>query len=151
METNRHAVHTQRLDRLVEVDLALFDVVSLRLQLLRDVGRRDRAEELALVADARRERQRDLLELFSERLRGAAALVLGGFEALPLLLDTLQVAGRRFVRQTMRQQIVPRVAGLDVHDVAGLAEVLDGLAKNDFHESAPIESPVRRRVRRSGS
>ena len=44
VKTNRDAVHAQGFDRLMEVDLSLFDVESLRLELLRDVGRRHRTE-----------------------------------------------------------------------------------------------------------
>ena len=44
----------------------------------------DRAEQLALFADARGEGELNLLELLRERLRRVAALVLRGLEARAL-------------------------------------------------------------------
>ena len=147
VQADRHAIDAERLDRLVQVDLALLDVEALRLELLRDVGRRDGAEQLAFFADARREGERDLLELLGEPCARAAALVLGRLEAIALLLDALQVARRRLVGEAAREQIVAGVARLDLHDVARLAEVLDRLAKDDFHGETPIDSGLRGRAR----
>src|SRR3954469_15904910 len=137
MEPNRNAINTERLDRLVQVDLTLLDVESLRFQLLRDVRRRNGTEELSFIADARGEGQRDLLEARRQALRRLTALILSRFETITLLLDALQVPGRRFVGEIARKQIVASVAVLDLHDVPGLAEVLDGLTKNDFHKELP--------------
>src|SRR6185437_9647219 len=110
-----------------------------RVELLGDVGRGHRAEELALVADASRKGERDLLQLVRESLRDAAALVLGCLEAITLELNALEIARRRFVREAAREQIVASVTGLDLHNVARLAEILDRLAENDFHDETPIE------------
>ena len=110
VQADRDAVDAERLDRLVQIDLPLLDVEALRLELLRDVGRRDRTEQLALFADARREGERHLLELLGELLRRAATLVLGRLEAIALLLDALQVARRRLVGEAVRQEIVAGVA-----------------------------------------
>src|SRR5215218_4405128 len=55
VQLDRHAVHAERLDGIVQVDQALLDVEALRGELLGDVGRRDGAEQLAFLADARRE------------------------------------------------------------------------------------------------
>ena len=93
---------------------------ALRLELLRDVGRRDRAEQLAFVADARREGERHLLELFRDALRRAAPLVLGGFEAIAFLLNALQVARRRLVREAVRKEVVAGVAGFTFTTSPGL-------------------------------
>ena len=40
VQPHRHAVHTERLDRLVQVDLSLFDVNALRGQLCGDIAGR---------------------------------------------------------------------------------------------------------------
>ena len=55
------------------------------------------------------------------------------FSAIPLLLNALQIARGRFVRQTVRQQVIPRIARLHLHDIAWRTEILDCLAENDFH------------------
>jgi hypothetical protein len=81
VQPERHAVDAERLDRLVQVDLAPLDVVPLGLELLRDVGRGHRPEQLAFLADARGERDRDLGQLVGELLRRPAAGLLGGLEA----------------------------------------------------------------------
>src|SRR6185369_9403744 len=66
VQLHGHAVDAQRLDRLVQVDEPLLDVEALRVELLGDVGRRDGAEELALLADAGGEGELHLLELLRE-------------------------------------------------------------------------------------
>ena len=38
VQAHRHAEHAERLEWLVQVDLTFFDLESLRLQLMRDVG-----------------------------------------------------------------------------------------------------------------
>src|SRR3954468_20149170 len=106
MKTDRNTVDAKCLDRLVEIDLALFDMKTLSLELLRDIGGRHRAEELAFLADARREGQLHLLELFGETLRGATALIFRGLEAITLLLNALEVARSRREGDAVRQQVV---------------------------------------------
>ena len=90
-------------------------------------------EELALFADTRRECQRYLLELLGLTLCCGTTLVLRRIEAIALLLDSLEVAGRRFVSEAVRQQIVPGITRLHLHHVAWFAEVFDRLAEDDFH------------------
>ena len=51
VKADRHAVHAQRLDRLVEIDLALLEVEALRLELCRNVRRSDGAKKFAFFAD----------------------------------------------------------------------------------------------------
>jgi hypothetical protein len=51
VQADRYAIDSQRPDWLVQLDLALFDLESLRVELVRDVRRRDRAEQLALISD----------------------------------------------------------------------------------------------------
>src|SRR5256885_6831744 len=100
VEANRDLVDAKRLDRLVKVDLALLDLrKTLRMELLRDVRRGYRAEQLVFLANACRERERHLLETIRERLRLRAALVLRRLEVRLLALDALAVARSRLVRE----------------------------------------------------
>src|SRR4051812_37969398 len=92
VQADRYAVDAEGANRVVKVDQALLDVQALRLELLRDVRSGHGAEQLALLADAGREGEGDLLELGSQLLGGAAALVLGLLEASTVLLDALLVA-----------------------------------------------------------
>src|SRR4051812_19317964 len=99
VESDGHAIDAERPDRLVQLDLSLLDDEALAFQLVRDVRRRHRAEELALVANAGREGERDLLELGGELGRSAAAPLFRLLETLALLLDALAIAGSGFVRE----------------------------------------------------
>src|SRR5688500_3712501 len=133
VQAHRHAVDAERLERLVQVDLALLDVEALRLELLRDVGRRHGAEQLALVADAGGEGDRHLLELLRDLLGAGAALGLGGLEARLLERDALLVPLGRREGDAARQEVVAGEAGADGHDVAGVPQVVHGLPEDDFH------------------
>src|SRR3546814_6104925 len=82
-------VHADRLDRTVEHDLALDDLVAVGLKRLDDVAYRDRAVELAGVRRLADQRQRGAVEALGLLLGiGAAGSVLGlqtltiGFEDL---------------------------------------------------------------------
>src|SRR5439155_9282804 len=133
----------------MKIDLALFNAKALLLELLRNVSSSDGAEQLAFLANACRECERDLLELCGDFLRGPAALALGSVETIALLLDALEVSGRRLVGEVVREEIVPSVAVLDFHDVPRLSEILDGVTKDDFHEKAPGYEVGRARRRQS--
>ena len=52
MQLQRHGVRADRLDRLGQDQLAAVDIEALALEVLRDVGRRDRAVERIGLADA---------------------------------------------------------------------------------------------------
>src|SRR5688572_9523641 len=121
-----YAEDTEGLDRVVQVDLALLDLNPLGLELVRDIGGRDRTEELSLLADARRKGERNLLYPRGEVLRGIAAVALGRLESLPFGGDSLEVTGRGLVGEASREEVVAGVAGLHVHHVARVAEVFDG-------------------------
>src|SRR4051794_30299401 len=133
MQTDGHSIDAERLDRLVEIDLALLDVEALLLQLLRNVSSGDGSEQLAFLTDAGREGERHLLQFRRDLLCRVPALAFRGLEARALLLDALQVSRRRFVREVVRKKVVPRIAILDLHDVAGLSKVLHGMTKNYVH------------------
>src|SRR5829696_5199283 len=129
-----HAIDAERLDRLVQIDQALLDVEALRVELLGDVCRGDGAEQLALLADACREGELHFFEPLGQLGGRLDALVLGGLEAAALLRDALQVARRRFVGEAVGEKEVAGISVLDGDDVSWLAQVLDRLAENDFHE-----------------
>src|SRR5688500_8879750 len=130
-----HAEYAQRLERLMQIHLPLLDLEPLSLQLRRDVGRGDGTEQLSFLANARGEGERDLLELFGESLGRVATLVLRRFQPVLFLGDAFEVSGSRLEGDTARQQKIARVSVRDLHDVARLTQVLDGLTKNDFHSS----------------
>ena len=58
---------------------------------------------------------------------------------LALLLDRLEIAGRRFARQLLRNEVIPRVAVLHGDDVAAGAEAAHLLNENDFHLMNPFD------------
>src|SRR6478752_2906223 len=134
VQADRHAIHTKRLDRVVQIDLTLLDhLEALSVKLLGNIGRGDRTEELPLLTNASGEGERYSLEASGDRLRAAATLVLGRLQAGLLLSDALEVPGGGRVRDATRKQIVPGEARRNLHDVSGLAELLDRLAQDDFH------------------
>src|SRR5688500_5782718 len=137
-----HAEYAQRLERLMQIHLPLLDLEPLSLQLRRDVGRGDGTEQLSFLANARGEGERDLLELFGESLGRVATLVLRRFQPVLFLGDAFEVSGSRLEGDTARQQKIARVSVRDLHDVARLTQVLDGLTKNDFHSSGSGEWSV---------
>ena len=133
MQPDRHAVDAERLDGLVQVDEALLDVEPLRGELLRDVGRGDRPEQLAFLADARREGELHLFEALRELAGALAAFVLGRHESAALGTNALQVTRGGLIGEAAGQEEVAGIAVLDSDDVPRMSEVLDRLAKDDFH------------------
>src|SRR5688572_11494583 len=125
MEPDRHAVNAQSLDRLMQVNLALFDAMTQRLELLDDVAGGDGAEQLALLADPRRKRERHLLKDRDLTLRLLSTRVFRGLESLPLRLDLLLVAFRRDDGDAARQEVVAGEAVGDLHHIARVPELFD--------------------------
>src|SRR6185436_11886636 len=109
VQTDRDAIDAESADRLVEIDLTLFNVVALGFELVSYVRRRHRAEQFAFFTDARREGQGHLLEFGRLFGGGAAAGLFSLFEPLTLLLDPLAVAGGGLVSEASGQQIVEGV------------------------------------------
>ena len=117
----------------MQVDQALLDVEPLGGELFRDVGRRDRAEQLAFLTDACGEGELHLFEALREFARALAPLALGGFETAAFGTDALEIARCGLVGETAGEQEVASVAVLDRDDVTRMPEILDRLAQDDFH------------------
>src|SRR5271163_3440528 len=67
VQANRHEEVAERLEGLVEVDLAAVDVEALLFELLSDVGRGDRTEEVIVLAGLAGKGERNGVELRDER------------------------------------------------------------------------------------
>src|SRR5215208_1896380 len=133
-ELDRDLVAPDPLDRLGHVELAPVDAHPLGLpELLGDVGRGDRAEERAGLTCGNVEAQLCAFDLLRDLLGLLEALRLMP-RALLLVLAQLGHLGRRGrLGELARQQVVPRVAGSDVHDLAAKADLLEVLSEDDLH------------------
>ena len=127
----------QRLERLFQRDLAPVDGVALLLELVRDVARGDRAEEVVVLAHLALEDQLDGLQLLGE-LFGDDLLLgqLADGRALHLLDDGLVRRGR-LDGELAGQQVVAAVAVGDLDHIAAVAELVDVFLENDFHCISP--------------
>src|SRR5690606_3455288 len=127
--------NAEALDRLLEHHVAAvhLEIEALLVQPVGDVRRRDRAEQLRLLAGTRLERQRHVLERRSTppRLQVLATSPLLGTALL--LLELAYVRLRRLVREATRQQVVARVAAPHGDDVARAPQLRDVLPQDDFH------------------
>src|SRR5579864_1738663 len=66
VQFHRDIEFSHRLERLMQLNLAAIDVETLLLESLGDVSRRDRSEQLIVLARAALERDRQSLELFRQ-------------------------------------------------------------------------------------
>src|SRR5450432_2526352 len=124
----------ERLDGLREVDLLGVDLDALLAERVGDVARRDRPVELVLLADRARDRDAHLRERVRLGLGLLGELGRARRDDALLVLDALDVGGRRLEGVAPRQEEVARVARLDVDDLARLAEVLHVVPENDLHD-----------------
>src|ERR1019366_1318975 len=138
VQLDRNVEFAHGLQRNVEIDLAAVDREALGFQRVRDVGRGDRAEQLIVLARLAGKRQFLAGELLSQGFR--AALFLGSLAhrgGLHLLDDGL-VAGGRFNRQLVRDEVVAAIALGNFHHVAAMAELVYVFLQNDFHVSNSV-------------
>src|SRR3546814_8006829 len=113
------------LDRTVEHDLALDDLVAVGLKRLDDVAYRDRAVELAGVRRLADQRQRGAVEALGLLLGiGAAGSVLG-LQTLTVGFDDLAVGLVGAQRLLVRQQGVEGGAVLYLHHIPDAHALLD--------------------------
>src|SRR3989442_11416336 len=141
----------QLADRLGEVHLALVHVDPELLELALDVARRDRAVQLVLFADLDGEREMHIGEF--RRLGFGGALFGGALarDALGFVRDLLLIGLGGGVGETLREEIVARVAVLYLDDVARRPEMLHVLSQNDLHRilSLTVQARAFRRRRNS--
>jgi hypothetical protein len=133
-ERDRDRVAADALDRVVEADLPAVDPDLPRApDLVRDVRRRDRAEERPGGAGLHVEREHRLPQRVRDRLGlvGRRRLVAGTL-GVPLL-ELGDLRGRGPLRQLAREEEVARVAVGHVHDLAPEAELLDVVEEDDVH------------------
>ena len=138
VERDADRLQAQRLDGPVEHDLAPVDGEAARGHELGDVARGHGAVELAGVAGLADGEEGLAVELGGDRLGLLLELEVARLELGAVLLEALEVVGRRPQRLLLRQQEVARVAVLDVDDVAHLAEAADALQKNDLHACCSV-------------
>src|SRR6266566_5043507 len=136
----------QLADRLGEVHLALVHVNPELLELALDIARRDRAVELVLFADLDGEREMHVGELRRAGFGGALPR-----DALGFVRDLLLIGLGGGVGETLREEIVARVAVLYLDDVARRPEMLHVLSQNDLHRilSLTVQARAFRRRRNS--
>src|SRR5689334_19846683 len=151
MHPHPDRVAADRPDRVLELDAPAIDLMALGRQRRRDVLRGDRAEQLAFLARLAAERQRNAAQLGRGPLRlGPLGLVADA--ARPgLRRDPLLVTLGGLVGEAVGQEIVARVAWLDPHHLAGLAERPHVLAQDHFHHrlNPPVDGVDSRRRKSS--
>jgi hypothetical protein len=133
-ELDLYLDHACLLDRLVEHDLPLVDILAcLLLDGIGDVHRSDRAKEFAVVSDLGPEYDFLALELLCELLSlGSVGSVLLGSLGL-LSLDGLYVGSRSLNSEPLRDQFVPCEAVANLDSISCLACTFYVLFENYFH------------------
>src|ERR1039457_1162197 len=133
IELARHREFSELLDGLGQVNFAPLDIETVLAQRAFEIDVGNRAEELALLAGARGERERERFDPGLDRERvGALGLAPARGGAL-LMLEGAQIFLIRLDRELARQQIVARVAGADLDHVAGPSQVGEILVEYDLH------------------
>src|SRR5688572_23543937 len=122
MEANGDRMCPGGLDGVLQLDPPAIHRVTLAAESIRNVLRRDGAEPLALLPR--------LLRL----VPGGADPGLSG--------DALLVPLGGLVCQTLRQEIVASIAGLDSHHLTGPAERLDILPQYHFDHGSTLRWPT---------
>src|SRR5690606_37421077 len=129
--------------------LAALDLDAERRHRLGNVHGPDRAEQLALRARLGLDADRQALELLRACLRGRELLRRPPLELGAALLELGDVLRRRDRRLALRDQIIARVARLDLHEVSDAAQVVDLLEQNDLHQVVSNHVRGRRGARKS--
>src|SRR5687767_5465885 len=137
VQLDRDVVDADLLQRLVELHGLVVDRDALLAQRRGDLRRRHRAEQVTFGVRAALDRDRGLAELLRELLHAGDALLLLDQRERAGALDLREVRLRHRHGEPARQQVVARVAGLDLHHVADATEVLDVLLQQEFHLSHP--------------
>jgi hypothetical protein len=143
VQPDQHHVGAERLDRVLDRDRALVDLLA------RDVGDgggdlgdRDGTEEATAVTGAHLHADRCGLELLLD-LAGVVVVANGPRGACLLdRLDGLLPAAGPADRHATGDEVVAAVAVLDLDDVAGGTETVDLLGQNELHRVSPSQRPV---------
>ncbi len=151
VQRDLHVEHADRLDRALENDLRLGDVVALGLQRVGDVADADRTVELARVR--RGADQDDLGSVDAGTGLGGFVAARGvlGLETLAVGFEHLAVGFVGAQRLLVRQQEVARVAVLDGDHVADRAELLDAFEQDDFHDERSLLHDVGQQAQVAGA
>src|SRR2546430_2114853 len=133
MQLDPDAELAQLPDRLGEVHPALVDADPEFFELALNVARGDRAEQLVLFTHFHREGEVDLRD--AGRLGFGGALLRRALLGDPLRFigDLLLVGVGRRVGEALRQEVIARVAVLDLDHVARRAKMLHLFSQDDFH------------------
>src|SRR5262245_13947321 len=126
----------QRLDRLIELNTASFDLDAAGAEKVDDVLGRHRTEELAFLGRLTSHLEH---EPFDPRAQ-CLSIVLDAF-GLGVLLgldlsEVLEIAGGGREGQLLGNEVVPRVPIGDVADLAPTPNLGDVVEKNDLHRAA---------------
>ena len=115
------------------VNAAAVDFVALLFEHFRDIGARDRPENLVLFARPHFDFYGEGLKLLGHfHERGALLLFPPGDDAL-LVFNLFGRSGIRLYGQLARQQEIPRVPIGDLHSRAHLAEVRHVFTQDNLH------------------
>jgi hypothetical protein len=126
-------------DRLLEADLAAVDLQTAGItNRVRDLLRRDRAEELAVLAGAVVDGEDGLRHQRRGFLGALGCLALAALLGLQPSLRLLQCSLGGGLGELARQQIVAEVSGRNLHRLSPAAEVLDVLQEDRLrHQRSP--------------
>src|SRR5258706_7168113 len=138
VQLHGNVVLANRLQRLVESDLAAIDGEALGLKLLRDIARGDRAEEMLVLANLALEHELNLRELRGQLFRPCLLLDRLAHSRGLHLLDHSLVGGGRLDGELFGEQVVAPIAIGDLDHVAAMSELIYVFLQNDFHCSSPI-------------
>src|SRR5262245_41708426 len=135
-----------RLDRLVQLDLAAGDREALCCQQVGNVAGGNRTVELAGFACRADDNKVFAVQLFSDLLGFGLALQIAGLELSALALEFLLVGLVGAQRLALRQEEIAGKAVLDLDRFAHLTEAGNAFEKNNFHLFVPSMKPESRRL-----
>src|SRR3569623_33876 len=132
-QADRHFVLAERLDGLIELHPAVIDLDVRALELLLDVTRRDRAEQLLVLAGLPLELERHAADASREVVGDRALLGNALLDERLLVIEAVLVTDGRRDGEAAGHEVVAPEAGTDRDELAGLAEVGDVLGEDDLH------------------
>src|SRR5581483_278390 len=144
-DVDRHLVAADALD-VLQVDLATVDADLARApDLVRDVRRRDRAEERAGRARLHLEAEHGLAQRLRDRLRLLGVRGLVPRAQCLTLVQLGDTRGARLLCELPREQEIACVAARDRDDLSAQPELVDVFEQDDVHQRSLSLSPRSRR------